>query len=70
MQTYESFEGEGFTYAIIHLSISLAHLESSNPREARKGFERAEEIYSKGMRIFGYQLLQLGVGSLFREYSY
>ena len=52
MQTYESFEGEGFTYAIIHLSISLAHLESSNPGEARKGFERAEEIYSKGMRDF------------------
>ena len=52
MQKYKSFEGEGFTYAIIHLSISLAHLESGDVEEARKAFKRAEMICSRGMRDF------------------
>jgi len=52
VQAYTSFEGEGFTYAIIHLSMSLAHLESGNDREARSAFERAKKIYSRGVRDF------------------
>ncbi len=42
VQKSKSFEGEGFTYAIIHLSISLAHLESGDVEEAQKAFKRAE----------------------------
>lgn len=52
VQTYKSFEGEGFTYAVIHLSISLAHLESGNAEKAREAFQRAEMICSRGMRDF------------------
>ena len=52
VQKYKSFEGEGFTYAIIHLSISLAHLESGDIETARKAHERAEMICSRGMRDF------------------
>ena len=52
VQTYKSFEGEGFTYAIIHLSISLAHLESGNTGEAWKAFDCAKKICSRNVRDF------------------
>ena len=52
VQKYKSFEGEGVTYAIIHLSISLAHLESGDIEAARKACKHAEMIYSRGMRDF------------------
>lgn len=52
VQKYKSFEGEGFTYAIIHLSISLARLESGDVEEAQEAFKRAEIIWSKGTRDF------------------
>ncbi len=44
VQRYGSFVGEGFTYAVIHLSICLAHLESNNITNGWESFQRAERI--------------------------
>jgi len=52
VQRYGSFVGEGFTYAIIHPSICLAHLESNNITEGWESFQRAERILCQGMRDF------------------
>lgn len=38
VQNYRSFEGEGFTYAVIHLSKSLAYLKVDSRGEARVSF--------------------------------
>jgi tetratricopeptide (TPR) repeat protein len=52
VQKYASFSGEGFTYAVIHLSICLAQLESGNTVEGWEAFQRAEKILRRGMRDF------------------
>jgi len=52
VQAYKSFEGEGFTKAVIHLSMSLAYLESGDTGEAPNAFDRAKKITSRGLRDF------------------
>jgi tetratricopeptide (TPR) repeat protein len=52
VQRYGSFTGEGFTYAVIHLSICLAYLESNNTAKGWESFQRAERILCRGMRDF------------------
>jgi tetratricopeptide (TPR) repeat protein len=52
VQRYGSFAGEGFTYAVIHLSICLAHLESNNMTKGWESFQHAERILCRGMRDF------------------
>jgi tetratricopeptide (TPR) repeat protein len=52
VQKYKSFIGEGFTYAGIHLSICLAHLEIGNNTEGWNAFRRADMILCRGMRDF------------------
>jgi hypothetical protein len=52
VQKYSSFTGEGFTYAVTHLSICLAHLETGNITEGLKAFQHAERVLCMGMRDF------------------
>jgi tetratricopeptide (TPR) repeat protein len=52
VQKYKSFNGEGFTYAGIHLSICLAYLEIGNSTEGWNSFRRADIIFYRGMRDF------------------
>jgi len=52
VQRYASFQGEGFTYAAIHLSICLVHIERGNNRDGREAFECAEKILCMSVRDF------------------
>lgn len=49
---YGSFEGEGFTYAVIHLSKSLAYLEIGDHGGAAVSFHRGNEILRSGIRDY------------------
>jgi tetratricopeptide (TPR) repeat protein len=52
VQKYASFSGEGFTYAAIHLSISLAYLMVGNKEDARESFKRGQSILHQGKRDY------------------
>jgi hypothetical protein len=52
VQRYASFSGEGFTYAAIHLSISLAYLMVDKNENARESFERGQRILHQGKRDY------------------
>jgi hypothetical protein len=52
VQKYKSFEGEGSTYAITHLSISLTYLEIGNKEEAWNASQHGRRILTWGMRDF------------------
>ena len=58
VQKYASFHGEGFTYAVIHLSISLAYLEMDESGEAVISFNHGQRILREGMRDYWIPTLQ------------
>ncbi len=49
VQRYSSFEGEGFTYAAVHLSLSLVYLKIGDSSKARVSFDHAEGLLSRGV---------------------
>jgi len=67
LQKYSSFKGEGFTYAAIHLSLSLAYLKSGNLGEARASFDCAKEILSRGKRDYWIPTLMTWVDETLSE---
>ena len=59
---YKSFEGEGFTYSAIHLSISLAFLEAGEHEEAEASFNRGKAILDRGVRDYWIPTFAMWVG--------
>jgi tetratricopeptide (TPR) repeat protein len=51
-QKYASFEGEGFTYAAINLSLSLAYLRTGHRSEASISFGRAARLLLLGIQDY------------------
>lgn len=58
VKRYVSFRGEGFTYAVIHLSISLAHLQLNAPRDAASAFEQGTRVLRATKRDYWIPTLQ------------
>ncbi|PVH90945.1 hypothetical protein DM02DRAFT_664503 [Periconia macrospinosa] len=52
VRNYRSFRGEGFTYAVIHISKSLAYLKIGERGEARVSFNRGKEILQGRVRDY------------------
>ncbi|KAF2752574.1 hypothetical protein EJ05DRAFT_295619 [Pseudovirgaria hyperparasitica] len=52
VQSYNSFEGEGFTYSAIHLSRSLAYLELGEHERAESSFKHGKAILDRGPRDY------------------
>jgi tetratricopeptide (TPR) repeat protein len=50
VQKYKSFEGEGFTYAVIHLSLSLAYVTNGDRKEGLVSFDYAKAILCRSIR--------------------
>lgn len=57
VRKYASFKNTGFTCAVIHLSLSHAHLEIGNNNEGRTAFEFAEKIFQMETRDFRIPIL-------------
>ena len=52
IRIYKSFEGEGYVYAVSHLSISVVQLYLGNIDEAWKAFDHAAKVLRTGIRDF------------------
>lgn len=52
VQRYVSFRGEGFTYAVVHLSLSLTHLELNEREEAENNFLHGRRILKEKRRDY------------------
>lgn len=52
VQSYNSFQREGYTYAVSYLSISLLQVHLGNSDEARKAFDCAARILGTGAQDF------------------
>ena len=58
-QLYKSFRGEGFTYAVIHLSLSLAYAGINDLKATETSFKCAEQILLRSKRDYWISTLAL-----------
>lgn len=52
VQKYASFKGEGFTYGVLHMSMSLTYLEIGKLDEATSSYQCGRRILDKAMRDY------------------
>jgi tetratricopeptide (TPR) repeat protein len=67
VQKYASFNGEGFTYAVIHLSLSLAYLKMDQSEMAAISFGQGQRILCQGKRDYWIPTLPAWFGFVASE---